>query len=87
MNFHKNKEWPPRCCRKVCWTKMVRMTILVKMTLFRTGETKMVHSGPYWPEGVHFGPLRSTNRTLAIPERRSSQYLKRTKRNTTKGTF
>ena len=29
-------EWP-RYCRKVYWTKMVQTTILVKMTLFRTG--------------------------------------------------
>ena len=31
----------------------------------------MVHCGPFWPEEVHhFGPFRSANRTLAIPERR-----------------
>ena len=36
--------------------------------LFSTCETKMVHLGPFWPEEVHFGPFRSTNRTLAIPE-------------------
>ena len=29
----------------------------------------MVHFGPFWPEEVHFGPLRSANRILAIPER------------------
>ena len=28
----------------------------------------MVHFGPCWPEEVHFGPFRSANRTLAIPE-------------------
>ena len=28
----------------------------------------MVHFGPFWPEESHFGPFRSTNRTLAIPE-------------------
>ena len=27
--------------------------------------TKMVHFGPFWPD---FGPFRSSNRTLAIPE-------------------
>ena len=53
-------------------------SILVKMTLFRTGFwilafarpkwTKMVHFGPIWPEEVHLGPFRSANRTLAIPE-------------------
>ena len=33
------KEWP-QYCRMVCWTKMVQMvktTMLVKMTVFRTG--------------------------------------------------
>ena len=28
----------------------------------------MVHFGPFWPEEVHFGPFRSANRTLAIPD-------------------
>ena len=28
----------------------------------------MVHFGPFWPEEVHFGPFRSGNRTLVIPE-------------------
>ena len=28
--------------------------------------TKMVR--PFWPEQAHFGPFRSTNRTLAIPD-------------------
>ena len=28
----------------------------------------MAHFGPFWPEEVHFGPFRSANRTLAIPE-------------------
>ena len=26
---------------------------------------------PFWPEDVHFGPFRSANRTLAIPEKMS----------------
>ena len=30
----------------------------------------MVHFGPFWPEEVHFGPFRSANRTLAIPDKR-----------------
>ena len=29
----------------------------------------MVHFGPFWPEEVHFGPFRSANRTLAIPDK------------------
>ena len=29
----------------------------------------MDQNGPFWPEEVHFGPFRSANRTLAIPER------------------
>ena len=28
----------------------------------------MDHFGPFWPEEAHFGPFRSANRTLAIPE-------------------
>ena len=28
----------------------------------------MVHFGPFLPEEAHFGPFRSGNRTLAIPE-------------------
>ena len=31
-------------------------------------ETNMDHFGPFWLAGVHFGPFRSANRTLAIPE-------------------
>ena len=34
----------------------------------RAKWTKKVHFGPFWPDGVHFGPVRSANRTLAIPE-------------------
>ena len=32
---------------------------------FGIRETKMDHFGPFWPEGVHFGPFRSADRTLA----------------------
>ena len=28
----------------------------------------MDHFGPFWPKEVHFGPFRSANRTLGIPE-------------------
>ena len=39
-------------CTGPKWSKMVRTTILVKMTLFRTDfsirETKMDHFGPFW---------------------------------------
>ena len=49
--------------------KWSKMTILVKMTLFRTGfQHSRDQNGPFWPEEVHFGPFRSANRTLAIPE-------------------
>ena len=58
------------------WTKMVQTTILVKVTLFRTG---FLHSrdqnGPFWPEEVHFGPFRSVNRTLVIPDTYSWSFL------------
>ena len=33
----------------------------------------MDQNGPFWPEEVHFGPFRSANRTLAIPEGRPQQ--------------
>ena len=38
------------------------------LALARPKWTKMVHLGPFWPEEVHFGPCRSANHTLAIPE-------------------
>ena len=28
----------------------------------------MDQNGPFWPEEAHFGPFRSANRTLSIPE-------------------
>ena len=28
----------------------------------------MDHFGPFWPKELHFGPFRSANRTLAIPD-------------------
>ena len=53
-------------------SRMVQTTIWVKMTLCRTGfsirETKMDQNDPFWPKEVHFGPFRSANRTLAMPE-------------------
>ena len=30
----------------------------------------MDQNGPFWPVEVHFGPFRSANRTLAIPDKR-----------------
>ena len=30
----------------------------------------MDQNGPFWPKEVQFGPFRSANRTLAIPENR-----------------
>ena len=47
-------------CTGPKWSKMVKTTILVKMTLFRTG---------FWPKEVYFGPFKSANRTLATPEK------------------
>ena len=63
-------------CAGPKWPKMVQTTILVKMTFkwlcseldFSIRETKMDQIGPLWPKEVHFGPFRSANRTLAIPE-------------------
>ena len=51
---------------------MVQTTILVKMTSLQTDfsirKTKMDQNGPFWPEEVHFGPPKSANHTLAIPD-------------------
>ena len=33
----------------------------------------MDQDGPFWPEEAHFGPLRSVNRTLAMPEKTQSR--------------
>ena len=42
------------------WSKMVQMTILVKMTLFRTGFShSRDQNGPKWCILVHFGLKRS----------------------------
>ena len=52
--------------------QMVQTTILVKMPLsyseldFSIRETQMDQNGP---GEVHFGPFKSANRTLAIPDR------------------
>ena len=60
-----SREWP-WYCRKVYWTKMVQTTILVKMTLFRTG---FLHSrdqnGPFWPKEVH-DSLSGSNATALV---------------------
>ena len=45
---------------------------------FSIRETKVDQNGPFWsicPEEVHFffGPFRSANRTLAIPDRQSKR--------------
>ena len=68
-------------CTGPKWSKMVQTTILVKIILngripnwilafARPKWTKMDQHGPFWPEeaAAHFGPFRSANRTLAIPE-------------------
>ena len=48
-----------------------KWSILVHFGLKRSiFGTKMVHFSPFWPEEVHFGPFRSANRTLAIPNMR-----------------
>ena len=70
------REWP-RCCRNVYWTKMAEngpndhfgQNDLIPnwiLAFARPKWTKMVHFGPF---ALHFGPFRSANRTLAIPER------------------
>ena len=33
----------------------------------------MDQNGPFWPKEAHFGPFRSANRTLAIPDNHTSQ--------------
>ena len=52
-------EWS-RYCRKVCWTKMVQTTILVKMILFRTGfQHSRDQNGPKWSFLAWRGPFWS----------------------------
>ena len=69
------REWP-RYCRKVYWPKLVQngpdnhfepFWPYSKLD-FSIRETKMDQNGPFWPEEVHFGPFRSANRTLVIPD-------------------
>ena len=73
-----DREWS-RHCRKEYWTKMVQngpddhfgQNDLIPnwfLAFARPTWTKMVHFGLFWPEEVHFGPFRSANRTLAIPD-------------------
>ena len=54
-------------CTGPKWTKIVQTTILVKMTLFRTGI--FAFARPKWTKMVHSGPFRSANPTLATPHR------------------
>ena len=47
-------------CTGPKWSKMVQTTILVKMTLFRTGfQHSRDQNGPKWSILVHFGLKRS----------------------------
>ena len=41
---------------------------LIPSLIWELKWTKMIHLGPFWPEEVHFGPFRSANCTLAIPD-------------------
>ena len=69
---------PAERCTGPKWSRMVILTILVKMTLFQTGfQHSRDQNGPkwsIWPEEVHFGPFRSTNLTLAIPDKKAVRY-------------
>ena len=66
------REWP-RYCRKVCWTKTVQ-----NGPNDQFGQKALIpnwilaflrpFNGPKWSILVHFGPFRSANRTLPIPE-------------------
>ena len=44
---------------------------------FSIRETKVNQDGPFWYKEAHFGPIRSANCTLAIPERGFSGVRKR----------
>ena len=68
-----NREWP-RCCPKVYWTKLDQhgpnsnfgQNALIPNRILAFARPKgsiLVHFGL-----VFFGPFRSANRTLAIPE-------------------
>ena len=73
-----SRGWP-RYCRKVCLTKMVQngpndhfgQNDLIPnwiLAFARPKWTKMDQNVPFWPEEVYFGPFRSANRSLAIPD-------------------
>ena len=75
----------PTYCRKVYWTKMDQngpndhfgqndLTPNWILAFERPKWTKMVHFRQFWPDEVHFGPFRSANRTLAIPEIRRRKF-------------
>ena len=79
------REWP-RYCRKAYWTKMVQngpnehfgQNDLIPNWILAFARPKLVHFGPFWPEEAHFGPFRSANRTLSIPDlvrRRFGRFL------------
>ena len=59
------------CCRKVYWTKKVQ-----NGPNDHFGQNDLIPNrilafdGPKWTKMVHFGPFRSANRTLAIPDKR-----------------
>ena len=62
------REWP-RYCRKAYWTKMDQ-----NGPNHHFGQNDLIpnwilaFARPKWTKMVHFGPFRSANRTLAIPE-------------------
>ena len=60
-------------CTGPKWSKMVKTTIWVKMTFFRTGFWySMAQDGPLWSilawRALFWSNFRSANRTLATPE-------------------
>ena len=56
----------PKWSKRPFWSK--RPYSELDLAFARTKWTILIHLGPSWPEEVNFGPFRSANRTLAIPE-------------------
>ena len=64
-NRQNEVKWRPPLCRPLKHSMIILNWILA---FARPKWTKMVYFGRSRSEEVHFGPFRSVNRTLAIPE-------------------
>ena len=60
-------------CTGPKWPKNGQNDLIPKRILVfaRPKRAEMVHSGPFWPKEVYFGPFRSATCTLATPDQNS----------------